>query len=167
MTWPAVHWLDVVFVVAVVVSVLVSLWRGLIFELLSVLGWVGAFFVAQWAAPAVAQWVPIADLSATLRYAVSFAVIFIVAAFVGGFIAWWGRRLVEALGLRPVDRVLGMAFGVLRGVVILLAAATLVLMTPMATESWWTQSTGAQWLTAALKGMKPMLPPDFAQHLPV
>jgi steroid 5-alpha reductase family enzyme len=57
-----------------------------------------------------------------VRYAAGFAVVFILAVFAGGLVAWGTSKLVEAVGLRPVDRVLGAAFGLVRGVVLLLAA---------------------------------------------
>lgn len=159
--------LDIAMAAVVLLSVIISLWRGLIFELLSVAAWVGAFFVAQWWAPGVQAWLPLEGASPTLRYAAAFVLVFVVAAFAGGFLAWIGRRVVEALGLRPMDRTLGIAFGLVRGVVLLLAGATLVLMTPLAQESWWTQSWGADWLTSTLRALKPMLPADFAQRLPL
>ena len=51
---------------------------------------------------------------------------FVLAVFAGGLLAWASRKLIEAAGLRPVDRTLGAAFGVVRGVVLLLALAVVV-----------------------------------------
>ena len=75
-------------------------------------------------------------------------------------------ELIEAVGLRPVDRTLGAAFGVVRGVVILLALAVVVNMTPLRTAPWWTEAAGAEVSTAALRGLKPVLPGEFGQYLP-
>src|SRR6476620_4965296 len=92
--------------------------------------------------------------------------VFVAAVFVAGLLACLLKKLVEAVGLRPVDRALGAAFGLVRGVVLLLALAVVVNMTPLRTSRWWTESMGAAVSTAALRGLKPVLPEEFAQYLP-
>ena len=52
------------------------------------------------------------------------------------------RLLVHATPLRGADRVLGAAFGLLRGVVLLLVLATVVALTPAATSPAWHRSQG-------------------------
>jgi glutamine phosphoribosylpyrophosphate amidotransferase len=54
-----------------------------------------------------------------VRYAAGFVVVLVAAAFAGGLVAWALKKLIEAIGLRPVDRTLGAAFGLARGVVLL------------------------------------------------
>ena len=51
-------------------------------------------------------------------------------------------------------------------VVLLLAVGVVVNMTPLRTSQWWTESVGAGVSTAALRGLKPVLPDEFAQYLP-
>jgi membrane protein required for colicin V production len=92
--------------------------------------------------------------------------VFVAAAFAAGLLAWLVKKLVEAAGLRPVDRTLGAAFGLVRGAVLLLAAATVILMTPLRSGQWWTESTGAGVSTTVLRGLKPVLPERFGQYLP-
>ncbi|TFZ00367.1 CvpA family protein [Ramlibacter humi] len=158
--------LDWVFLGVLAFSLLLGLLRGLVYEVLSVLSWVAAFVLAQFLAPEVAKWMPMPDAAEPLRYAAGFAAVFIVAVFAGGLIAWATRKLVEAVGLRPVDRALGGAFGLVRGVVLLLAAAVVVNMTPLRNAQWWTESAGAGVSTAALRGLKPVVPERFGQYLP-
>ena len=100
------------------------------------------------------------------RYAAGFAVVFVAVAFAGGLLAWMASKLVAAVGLRPVDRALGAAFGAVRGVVLVLAAAVVVSMSPMKSAIWWTESVGAGISMVALKGLKPVLPEQFGQYLP-
>ena len=66
-----------------------------------------------------------------MRYAAGFVVVFIAVVFAGGLLAWLIKKLVEAVGLRPVDRALGAVFGLVRGAVLLLALAVVVNMTPL------------------------------------
>ncbi|HEY1104262.1 MAG TPA: CvpA family protein [Burkholderiaceae bacterium] len=158
--------LDWILLAVLGASMLLGAWRGLVYEMLSVAAWVAAFFLAQWFAPAAAEWLPMAGAAEPVRYAAGFVLVFVVAVFAGGLVAWLLKKLVEALGLRPVDRTLGMLFGLLRGVVLLLAVTVVVGMTPLHTSPWWQQSAGADMLVAALKNLKPVLPEAFGRHLP-
>jgi membrane protein required for colicin V production len=159
-------WVDLAFAAVMLLSAAVGLWRGLVFEVLSLLGWVVAYVVAQVSAPVVAQSLPIGAPGSPLNYAASFAASFIVAMIVWTIAVKLLRAVLHATPLQVVDRVLGAGFGVLRGGVILLVVATVVMLTPMAKSPAWRQSQGAGWLSAALHVLKPMLPEALGRHLP-
>ena len=59
--------LDWVFVAVLLASMLIGAWRGLVFEVLSVLGWVVSFFVAQWFAADAATLLPMGGWGESLR----------------------------------------------------------------------------------------------------
>jgi len=158
--------LDWIFVAVLGISLVVGVWRGLVYEILSVLNWIAAFVLAQWFAPAAAQWLPLTGATEVVRYAAGFVLVFVVSLFAGGLLAFLIRKLVAAVGLRPVDRVLGAAFGLVRGVVILLVLTVVVGMTPMVKAAWWQESSGAHVSTGVLQGMKPVLPEEFGKYLP-
>ncbi len=147
-------------------SALLGLWRGLLYEVLSVAGWVAAFVLAQAFAVDVAPMLPMGGASPALRIAAGFALIFIAVAFAGGFVAWLVRKLVSSVGLRPVDRVLGGAFGIVRGVVMLLGFAVVVNMTQLQYGEWWRSSVSAGVLTGTLHEIKPLLPDAVTRYLP-
>lgn len=157
--------LDWFLVGVLVFSLLLGAWRGLVYEVLSVLGWAASFYAAQWFAPLVATWLPLQSASDTVRYAAAFVLVFIAAVFVAGLLASLLKKLVDAIGLRPVDRTLGAAFGVLRGVIMLLAATVVINMTALKSSDWWRASQGAPVLTAMLGSLKPLLPDQFASYL--
>ena len=156
---------DWVFAAVLVFSMLLGAWRGLVYEVLSVLGWAVSFYAAQWFAPTVADLLPRQSTTDAVRYAAAFVLIFIVAIFAAGFVAFLLKKLIEAIGLRPVDRTMGAAFGLVRGLILLLAAAVVMDMTALKVSDWWQESKGAPLLTATLKGLKPMLPEKFANYL--
>lgn len=158
--------LDWVFVALLLASMLIGAWRGLVFEVLSVLGWVVAFWVAQWFAADMAALLPLDAVQGPVRYAAGFVVVFVLAIFGCGFVAWLGKKLVEATGLRPADRTLGALFGVVRALVVALVVAVVAQLTPLHEGVWWQESRSAPVLSAALKELKPVLPPEFGQHLP-
>jgi membrane protein required for colicin V production len=158
--------LDWVVVAAFAASVLLGLWRGLVYEVLSVLNWLAAFLLAQWLAPRAEELMPLSHAGESIRYAAGFVVVFIAALFAGGLLAWLTRKLVAAAGLAPVDRALGGLFGLVRGTVAVLALAVLIHLTGLEDSGWWTESKTAGVATAALRGLKPVVPERFGSHLP-
>jgi len=147
-------------------SFLLGLWRGIVQEVLSLLGWVAAFYVSQMYAPLAAAWLPMEGSSQMLRYAAGFVVVFVTVLVATVLVSWVIKKLISAVGLGPLDRLLGSLFGLMRGVVILLAVTVLVGMTPMRDTEAWKQAQGAQWLQQFLHVLKPVLPADFGKYLP-
>lgn len=158
--------LDAVLLVVLLLSTVLGLWRGLVYEVISVAGWVAAFVLAQVYAAPVAQTLPLEGFSPPLRLAAGFVLVFMGTAFAAGLVAWVLKKLVDSVGLRPVDRVLGAGFGVARATVLLLALAVVVNMTPLKQHPVWTGSRGAGVLSVTLHEIKPVLPEPLARYLP-
>jgi membrane protein required for colicin V production len=158
--------LDWIAVALIVVSMLFGLVRGLVFEVISLVGWVVAFVVAQWFASDVAAWLPAGDPQASWRYPLAFVLLFVAVAFGVGLVASLTRKLIAAVGLRPVDRILGGAFGAARGAVALLVLAVVVHLLALSDSAWWHESRSAVVLDAALQSLKPALPEKLASYLP-
>jgi membrane protein required for colicin V production len=159
-------WVDLTMLGVLLLSLGLGLWRGFVLEALALIGWVVAYFAAQWLAPQWAPHLPLGEPGSGVNYAASFAVAFIAVLIGWGLASRVLRLLVNVTPLRGADRVLGAAFGLLRGVLLLMVLATVVALTPAATSEPWARSQGVQWLAVAMQGIKPLLPPDFAQFLP-
>jgi membrane protein required for colicin V production len=147
-------------------SFLIGVWRGLVYEVLSVFVWIAAFVLAQWFAPEVAAKLPMVGTAQSLRYAAGFVLVFVGTAFVAGLFVQLIKKMVAAVGLRPVDRTLGAIFGLLRGAILLLAIAVVMNMTALRSQADWQASQGATLLTGLLAKLKPLLPQDFGKYLP-
>lgn len=158
--------IDWIFIAILGISFFVGAWRGLVYEVLSVFAWVAAFVLAQWYAPDVAKSLPIEGASESVRYMLAFVLVFIGVAFVAGLTTQLIKKLIAAIGLRPVDRVLGSIFGLFRGLILLLAIAVVVHMTQYRSHLEWKNSQGASLLTDVLMRLKPLLPQDFGKFLP-
>lgn len=158
--------LDWIFVAVLLGSLVLGAWRGFVYEVLSVLNWLLAFMLAYWLGADLGQRLPLAGVSDVLRQAAGFVIVFIVAAFAGGLVVWLTSKLVESSGLRRVDRGLGAGFGVVRGLILLLAATAVMEMTPLKASWWWRDSTAAGISISALKGLKPVLPDTVGKYLP-
>ncbi|HEY8049290.1 MAG TPA: CvpA family protein [Ramlibacter sp.] len=158
--------LDWVFAAIMAASLLLGAWRGLVYEVLSVVSWIAAFVLAQLFAPDISKFLPLGQAPEVARYAAAFVLVFTAVVVAGALLAWVTKKLVEAVGLRPVDRALGAGFGLLRGALLLMAIAIVVNMTPLRRDGWWTESKGAAMSAAAVKQLKPVLPERFGHYLP-
>ena len=93
-------------------------------------------------------------------------VVFIAVLVLTAVSGWVLQKLVAAVGLGVLDRLLGAVFGSLRGVIVLLVITVIAGMTPMQDTATWRQSEGARALTQLLHFLKPVLPADFGKYLP-
>ncbi len=150
----------------VLISLLVGAWRGFLFEVFSLAGWVCAFFAARWLANDVAVRLPMEGASAGLRHGLGFVLVFVAAAFVAGLLSWLVRKLASKVGLRPVDRVLGATFGLLRAGLLLLLIAAGVGLTPWARHEAWLASPSAQLLTVVARDGQVWLPQELLKVIP-
>ena len=146
-------------------SLAVGAWRGLVFEILSLVGWAIAFMCARWWGPAAGALLPVSAGNTAVATAIGFVVVFIATAFAAGLVSSLCRRLVTTVGLRPVDRTLGAAFGFLRGLLVLLALAWVVEVTSLHESAWWQESAVAPLLRYGLEGVQPLLPASLAQFI--
>lgn len=158
--------LDAFMLAVLAVSIGIGLWRGLLLEVAMLVGWVVAYFAAQWFAGDVAKHLPIGAPGSGINRAAAFVLVFVGAVIIWSVLAKGVRMVVRATPLSFIDRIGGGAFGVLRGAVMLVALGTVVGFTPAAQSQAWQASTGARWTTQAVQIIKPLLPPDLRQWLP-
>jgi membrane protein required for colicin V production len=108
-------------VVVCLASALLSLWRGFVREAISLGGWVLAFIAANLGAITVANAIGDLIANATGRYIVAWSLVFLVVLALSSIAAKVISKLIAASGLGVLDRMLGSVFGLLRGVLIVLA----------------------------------------------
>lgn len=159
-------WLDWVIFAVGAASIVVGLVRGFVFECLSLAGWLVAWFAAQWIAPGLAPHIPVGTAGGGLNHGVAFAIAFVVALVTWALLARLIKLAIHATPLSVADRILGGGFGALRALVLLLALATVVSLTPAAQSQTWRGSMGARALTQVLAALKPLLPEPAAKLLP-
>jgi membrane protein required for colicin V production len=136
--------------------------RGLVWEVLSLLGWVVAFVVAKQSvnalSPFFVQHMAWAAHWPLLTAVLCFVVVFVLSAFVFGLLSALLKKAVQAVGLRPIDRSLGVLFGLLRGLFLLLLIVALVQLTPWQHSPPWQESHSVGWLKSILVSLAPFLP---------
>jgi membrane protein required for colicin V production len=158
-------WLDYAVIGVFVVSLGVGALRGLVREVLSILGWVIAFLAANLLAGPLGPVMPQAIPSPELRIAAAFVAVFVGSLIVTTLVGLLLSKIVKAVGLGGVDRALGAIFGVARGLLIVLAATLLAGLTSAPQQAFWRDSASAPLLTRAAEALKPLLPQTFAGRL--
>ena len=75
------------------------------------------------------------------------------------------RGLLRALGLTLTDRLLGVIFGVARGLVIVFVLVVVGGMTSLPKEKWWAGAQFSAPLETVVLASKPWLPPEVAKRI--
>lgn len=147
------NWADYAIVAVLALSVLVGLWRGLISEVLALAIWVAAFWVAWMFGPRVSTAFEGSIDEPSIRIILGYVLCFVGVLIVGALIKFAIAKLVEGTGLSGSDRMLGMLFGLARGVLLVAVLVFLLGFTPFTRDPWWHQSrllptfiTVADWL---------------------
>ncbi len=161
----SLHGLDLAMAALLVLSVLIGLWRGLVFELMSLAGWLVAYVVAVAFSGRVGPFLPMGEPGSALNHAAALVVTFLAALLLWSLLARLLRMAIAATPLTVPDRLLGAAFGFVRGLVLLLVVVTVMRLTPTAESPWWKQSRGVQWVGVVIEGLRPHLPEDIARWL--
>jgi membrane protein required for colicin V production len=156
---------DYVVLAAIALSVLLGAWRGVVSEILALAAWVVAFLVARVEAPQAAHWLAGHVAEPGLRLAAAFIIIFVGVLILFAVARMLLSRLLSAVGLGTLDRLLGAVFGVLRGLAVVLAGVMLAGMTSMPREHWWQTAVLAPPLETAALAAKPWLPADVAKRI--
>jgi len=116
--------LDWLLLSVLVLSLLLAMAQGFLFELFSLAGAVGGYILAAWTYPKLASWfLPYAKQEWVANLA-GFLTIFFGVLLLAGFAGRLARWIFKEAGLRWFDRLLGAAFGLLRGI----AIATVIVM---------------------------------------
>ena len=112
--------IDYIIIGIIAFSIIVSLLRGFVREVLSLASWVVAFIVASQFYPSLAAYLTQID-SLYIRNGTAIGILFVLTLIVGAIVNFVIAQLVDKTGLTGTDRVLGAAFGLLRGVLIVAA----------------------------------------------
>lgn len=156
---------DYVVLFILVSSVVISTMRGLVKEILSLVGWVAAFIVANAFGAKLAPMLPSVIPGEALRLIVAFIALFLGVRVLMGLLALAIGALIEASGLTLADRGLGGLFGLGRGIVIVLAGVILCGMTSIPQQAFWKDALLSPMAETGARTVKPFLPAAFAQHV--
>jgi membrane protein required for colicin V production len=158
-------WLDYAVLGVFGVSIVWGAWRGLVRELIAILGWVIAFLAANLFAGPLGEAMPQAIPTPELRVAAAFVAVFVAALVLAGLLGLLLSKIVKAVGLGGLDRLLGALFGAARGVLLVLAAALLAGLTSAPRQPFWRDSASGEAMARSALALRPWLPATLAERL--
>ena len=157
-------WFDFGVFMVLGVSVVISLFHGLVREMISLGGWVGGFVLATLFGGRIAGLMP-QSLSPTLAALVGFLLVFIVVLAISWIVGQVLSSAVRASGLAPADRALGAIFGLARGFIIVLVVVLVSGLTPLPRETFWRDAVLSGPFETAALALRPLMPEGFAHRL--
>lgn len=157
-------WVDYVVIGVLVLSVAWGVWRGLIHEVLSLAGWILAFVAANMLAAPFADTFP-AGMRPELRVVVAWVLVFVGVLVLAALLSALVTKFIKVSVLHSLNRWLGALFGLLRGLLIIVALAMVAGLTPLPRMPDWTGSATGYSLAQTVIQLKPWLPGAFANRL--
>jgi membrane protein required for colicin V production len=113
----------------------------------------------------VATVLPVFETAPAPRHVLAFALIFVAVLIAGTLAAFLLSKMVRAIGLGFHDRLLGGAFGVVRGVAVVLLLVLVAGLTALPREVWWQNAALAPLVVDSALALRPWLPPAWAERL--
>ncbi len=150
--------IDYVLIAIVLLSALISVFRGFVREFISLISWSAAVFITINYTGALSSLIPDSLASGpTGKTALAGSILFVLTVVAGYVVHIFAQMVIKKAKLTLSDRLLGAVFGFSRGIVFAVIVVSLCGFTPLTKEDWWSQSEVVKTLTplaqSALKRM--------------
>ena len=150
-------WVDIVVFVILSSSILLSILRGLVYELSSIIVWGFSIFCAYNFGFYFSVIFP-NYLSPELRTIFGSVLVLFIAILVSKMIVLSLREIIEKSGGGSLDKIFGAFFGILRGVFIIVVLSLLGTMTALTEEEAWMNAKTRAYLEFSVIQTIPYLP---------
>ena len=161
----AIAWIDVVIISLVVLSAILSLFRGFVKEALALITWLVALWVAMAFYEELAAWLSQWIAVPSAQKVTAFGVLFVCVLLLGAIVNYLAGKLVDKTGLTGTDKMLGVVFGVARGAVIVAILVLLAGLTPVPQDPWWQDSQFLGYFEDIAMWMRDFLPSEIANNI--
>lgn len=132
------HPADAVILVIILISVGFGVFRGFAREAFSLAGWIAAYMVARVFHGALESLLVDYIATPSLRMAAAWGGLFVTTLLLAAIAGYMVMSLMDAAGVRGIDRFFGAIFGLARGLILVLALV--VIAAPFASRDHWWQS---------------------------
>lgn len=156
---------DYVFLAIIGLSVLISIMRGFVREVLSLAGWIIAFLVARAYCLELAQLLPTAIPGEPLRILAAFLILFLAVLLISSLLGIALSLLFRQVGLNWLDRMLGALFGLARGGIIAVVLVLIGGLTSLPQDTRWRNAMFSAPLEAIVMSVLMWFPADIAKHV--
>lgn len=157
--------LDYFIIGILVISIIVGIFRGFVKETFSLVSWILAFWIALAFAPRLVLILPAFIHPGEVRYAVAFAVLFLLTLVLMALLSTQIVRFIKGSALSSTDRSLGGVFGLLRGVLLVVVLIYVGLMAGANQTEWWRHSLLLPYFMVLAEWVKGYLPIYLQQQL--
>lgn len=157
--------LDLIVLLALLLFVVRGLMRGLVGTLFSLGAWLLAFFAGRQGALWVGPWLPFGADNPAIQYFAGFVVVFLVVLIGVLLLGHALGALVKAIGLGPVDTLLGGVLGLVKGGVILVGLTLAAGLTALPRTDFWQKAALSGSLQTMARAALPLVPTEIAEHV--
>jgi membrane protein required for colicin V production len=157
-------WLDYGVIAVLLLSIAWGAWRGLVHEVLSLAGWIMAFLAANLLAAPLSETFP-ANMRPEFRVVGAFLLVFVGTLVLVTLLTALVTKFIRVSVLQSLDRWLGALFGLMRGLVLVVAFAVVAGLTSFPATPIWKESATGYSLAQTVIQLKPWLPPALASRL--
>lgn len=147
------------------ISIVVSIMRGAIKELLALFGWIVAFYIAKTYSSQLAPLLPQDIPTEAFKVLAAFLILLIGVLFINSLLSIALSTIVSKIGLGWLNRVLGVIFGFVKGLLIICVLVLLAGMTSLPKENVWTDAMLSSPLEMLVKAALPWLPESVTKHV--
>ena len=158
-------WVDYFILGVIILSGLLSLWRGFVKEALSLATWIAAPVVAILFYEELAPWFERWVSAPSGRLALAFGILLVLVLVLGGLVNYLVGQLVSKTGLSGTDRALGIVFGIARGVMVVGVLVLLAGLTQLPQDPWWQESIFLRHFVDLARWMSSFLPANIAANI--
>jgi membrane protein required for colicin V production len=147
------------------ISIVVSMMRGAVREVLAIAGWLAAIYVAKTYATELVPLLPADIPTESLKILAAHVMVFFGVLVVASLLTIALSSLIKKIGINWLNRGIGAVFGFVRGLLIVCVLVFLAGFTSFPKDARWTNAMFSPPLEALVKTALPLLPPTVAKHV--
>jgi membrane protein required for colicin V production len=147
------------------ISIVVSMMRGAVRELLAIAGWLAAIYIAKTYSTQLLPLLPADIPTEPLKLLAANVILFFGVLLISSLLCIALSSLIKKIGLNWLNRGIGAVFGFARGLLIVCVLVFLAGLTSLPKDARWTNAMFSSPLEALVKSALPMLPQAIAKHV--
>ena len=145
--------------------IIIRMMRGAVREMLSIIGWLAALYVAKTYSTQLVPLLPQDIPTDSLRILAAFLILFLGVLLVVSLLSIALSSVLEKIGLSWLNRFFGALFGFAKGLLIVCILVFLAGLTSIPKDVRWTNAMFSSPLEALVKAALPFMPQKVAQYV--
>jgi membrane protein required for colicin V production len=156
---------DIAIIAVFAISMIIGLVRGFVVEVMAIAVWILAVGLAYWFGPQLAAMFSSTLELSSARIFLGYGLIFVGTLVSGAILIYFLKKLVAGTGLTGTDRLFGMLFGAVRGLVLVVLSILMLGLTPFPGDVWWGDSRAIAMFQPMAERARAWLPEAVAKQI--